>query len=216
MTPQRQEGQPGPLQQRLDQAPGAGDPGVRGQQREPRQRGHRPGDRIRGQHHVGVQEHQHLGVPGGVGELRAGVRLAEPAVRQRAAGEQPHLVTGDRPHHVGGAVGRTVVQHQDLQVPDAALAEQRIEARRDPVGLVAQRQQHGHPRAGGGTPGQAAQQDGIHHGVPGEQDQRHQREPAHAAIRSRCRASRTARGITTAPMTTPPHAAEAGRSRKTA
>jgi hypothetical protein len=41
---------------------------------------------VRREHHVGVDEDQHAGVRVGVGgELGAGVRLAQPALRRRGA-----------------------------------------------------------------------------------------------------------------------------------
>ena len=57
-------------------------------------------------------------------------------------------------HHLGGAVGGPVVEHEDRQIGHTALGQQRLQAGRDPIGLVAQRQQHGDRAAhlGGGRP----------------------------------------------------------------
>ena len=59
------------------------------------------GDRVRREQHVSVQEHQHLAAGGG-GELRAGVRLAQPPFRQRRPDQRLDAARADQ---VGGAVG---------------------------------------------------------------------------------------------------------------
>jgi hypothetical protein len=157
---ERQGRQPRPLQQRLDEALGPrhralsrigadhGQPGAA-------QHVHGGGECVRGQDHVGVHEHQHTGMvtavrrlarERGVGELLAGPGLAEPAGRHGRSGQQLHACVGagHLPHHLGGAIGRLVVQHDDPAVgyrveggPD------RGQAVADPVGLVARRHQHG-------------------------------------------------------------------------
>ncbi len=125
---QRQERQPGPLQQRLDQPLGGGAgllPGVRANQVETRalQQVHGGGDSVRCEYYVGIDEDQHLaGRIGGLGELLAGVRLAEPAGGQRRAGEQPHLRSGPA-HHIRGAVGGPVIEREGLDPVGAALPQ---------------------------------------------------------------------------------------------
>ena len=167
--PQRQEGQPGPLQQRLDQPFRRGDgalPGIGRDQVEavPAEQVDGGGDRAGRQHDVGVEEDQDVAARvGGVGELLAGVRLAQPAGRQRSAGEDPRAEpAGD----VAGAVGRAVVEHEHLG--DPVLGQRGRQAGADPRRLVAYREQHRHPlRTGPGRRVGPAQQRGVHRGVGG-------------------------------------------------
>ena len=88
------------------------------------------------------------------GELRARVRLAEPADWQRRPFEQPDAVVAvdDRPHDVRRAVRGAVVEDQDLQVGQRFLCEQGLQARRHPCGFVPHRQEHG-DRLGDGLDG---------------------------------------------------------------
>ena len=78
------------------------------------------GDRVRRQHDVGVEEDQNV-TARAIGELVTGVRLAEPTVGQRRSIEDGEA---DRADLIGGAVGRAVVEHQDLHVGHAPLGSQ--------------------------------------------------------------------------------------------
>jgi hypothetical protein len=119
---QREQDRPRPHLQRLQQPrqEAVGElPRPRAQQVEPARPQHRDRGRhgLGGQHDVGVDEHQHPAAGRGR-ELGAGVRLARQAGRGRPAGQDPYagVARGRRAHHVGGAVGGTVVQDEDLQV----------------------------------------------------------------------------------------------------
>jgi hypothetical protein len=123
--------------------------GVGGDGREPgpAQERHGGGDAVRRHLDVGVDEDQHaarrvLGEPG----ARPG--LAQPAAGERCAAAvehlQPRVAVGRGAHHVGGAVGRAVVEHEHLEVGDPDRGEQRGDARRDARGLVARRHEHAH------------------------------------------------------------------------
>ena len=147
--PQRHQRQPGPLQQRLHQPFGETDRHLARVRRDeveaaPPQQRHRGCQRVRLQHHVGVDEDQHRRVGRLPGELVAGPRLSPPPVGQVAAGEQPHPVVGagHPAYDLGGAVGRAVVEHQHPQVAHPGLGQQAAQARLDPQRLVAHRQQH--------------------------------------------------------------------------
>ena len=181
---QRQRHHPRPLQQRLHQ-PGRGTVGElarpRRQEVEPGAPQHRDrrGDGVRGQHHVRVDEDQHA-PPRGVRELRAGVRLARQPRWRRGAGQhpEPRVAVGDGADDVRGAVGRAVVEHEQLEVGDAALGQQRCERGDHPVGLVTHRQGEGHRLVDGrGVGGRATQPAEVDHLVQRAQDgQRRTRE----------------------------------------
>ncbi len=136
---------------------------------------------MRLEHHVGVHEHEDVGLDV-VGELLAGVRLAPPPGRQRFAAQhrEPRVAGSDCPYDVGGAVRGAVVEHPDLQVAHPRLAEQRAHARPDPLGLVAHGQQQGDPlghrRRVGGGPAQPRHVPGRVHGAGDRQPRpgRHQ------------------------------------------
>jgi hypothetical protein len=163
------------LQQRLHEPLGHGASQllrVRGHQVQPGrpQQRHGRGHRCRGELDVGVDEDEHA-AGGSLGEPLAGPRLTQPALGRcvRAAVQQgePRVAADDRPHDVGRAVAGAVVQHQDLEVADPLLGQQRAQARRDPRSLVAYGQQHGDPlgdrrRVGGGHPQPSQVQRGVH------------------------------------------------------
>ena len=149
------ERQPGPGQQRLHQPAGptggelARPRATAGPTAGPAQQGDRGGDGVRRQHDVGVDEHQDLAARRR-GELCAGVRLAEatPAAAACRSARCSRGSDGGRgAHDVGRAVGRTVVEHEDLGVGQPLLGEQRADGRRDAVRLVAGRHEHRHRRA---------------------------------------------------------------------
>ena len=110
--PHGQGRRPQPGHQRLHEplgGPARDRPGPRGHQVEPVPLEHRdgPGEGVREQPHVGVDEREHPVVRRGGGHPhRAGVRLAEPARRRRVGRHQPDARIVHRPRPGRGAVGR--------------------------------------------------------------------------------------------------------------
>jgi hypothetical protein len=149
---QRQRARPRPLQQGLDETLGPRRRDlarVGADQLQPRraQQGDGRGETGQCQHDVGVDEHEHgRRRVGSLRELVARPRLAEPARGQRGPVEHGDavVVAGQRPDDRGGAVGRAVVEHEDVDAAGAAVgrAQERLQARADVRGLVADRQQH--------------------------------------------------------------------------
>src|SRR3954454_7772235 len=151
--------------------------------------------------------------------MLARVRLAEPPTGKGLALEHPDArVAGrDAARDVGGAVGRTGVEDEDLQVRHADLVEHRRQARPDAVRLVPGREEHADPLVdrcgvGDGRP-QRAQ---IDEGMRGCRDRaraadprEHPPQPAHGVLRAV--RSRSRYGTTTSAIATPPSTPTCGR-----
>ena len=143
----RQEGQEAPLLQGLHQPgqritadllrPGAQSIGIRGVKGI-----HQMLERLRAPIRVCIREHEQF-TGGRPGQLRTGVRFAQPAFWQGATLKRhdPRIAFGVRSDHLQRAIGGLIVQHQDLEVGVRLRTQAGQQACQVP-GFVAGRNQH--------------------------------------------------------------------------
>ncbi len=247
--PQRQEREPRPLQERLDQPFREGLGVLAGVGRDEVEAGRaqqsdRPGDPVRGDGDVRVDEYQHVSL-GFVREPCTRVRFAEPAGRHGAAAKYPDpaVTVGHCTGRLGGAVGGGIVIDDHFEVGERDRGQDRGQARGHPFGFVAHRQQHAHQFGHRSGVRCDPQQAGVHGGVHSEHgcgDRAHGQRPFCPAVQP-CPAARPAtrasgravgahaagwycRPVTvataataasTVPMPIPPASATSGRSKNT-
>ncbi len=115
---------------------------------------------------VGIDEEED-GARGGVGQLRAGPRLAKPVLRQWLTGQQvqARVPSCQSSHHAARAVARSIVEDQDLVVR-IVLSQERLDAGDDARALVAHRDEdrQAGKRARGGIGRQPAQRARVDNG----------------------------------------------------
>ncbi len=106
-------------------------------------RRHEPGhahQRVGCQADVGIGEHHQL-VPGSACQQGAGVLLAGPAGGQSGAADQAQPLVADGGEDCGGAVGRAIIKHHELEL-DAGAGQHRRDGAADVGFLVTCRDQH--------------------------------------------------------------------------
>ncbi len=108
------------------------------------------------QHHIGIDEHQHL-AEGGFTQLLTGPRLSQPSGGHVQPTYDPQAVvaSGRFTDNGNSVIGAAVVQHDDLE-PQITLAQDRPNGGGNPMGFVASRDEHAHEVLHGG---------GIHVGL---------------------------------------------------